>query len=66
MTTKDDTKRQTLTVDEVAETLGVNRNTVYAAIEKGQIPSIPVGRLVLIPAAWLERALSGELPSAAA
>ena len=60
MTTQDDTERETLTVDEVAKRLGVNRNTVYTAIEKGQIPSIQVGRLVLISKRWLERALNGE------
>lgn len=60
MTTKDKPQRKTLSVDEVAAELGVNRNTVYKAIETGQIPAIQVGRLVLIPKRWLERALDGD------
>lgn len=64
MTTKDETKRETLTINEVAERLGVNRNTVYAAIGKNQIPAIRLGRLILVPARWLDRVLDGEAPAA--
>ena len=43
-----------LSVDEVARVLRMNRNTIYLAVQRGQIPSIRFGRKIRIPAAWLE------------
>ena len=43
----------TLAVDAVAEILGLDRKTVYAAIHAGEIPSIRVGRRILVPTVWL-------------
>ena len=51
-----------LTVREVAQKLGLAAATVYRAARRGEIPSIYVGRRILIPAARLERFLCGELP----
>ena len=31
--------------------------TIYAAIARGEIPTVKVGRKVLIPTAWVRRAL---------
>jgi excisionase family DNA binding protein len=36
-------------VPECAEALGVGRNTAYAAVKSGQLPSIRIGRRILIP-----------------
>jgi excisionase family DNA binding protein len=64
-----DSDRLTLTVSEVAARLGLSRNGAYEAVAVGQIPSIRIGRRVLIPKAALNRMLNttGELePSGAA
>lgn len=43
------TSRLTYTVDEAAALLGIGRNHAYAAIQRGEIPHIRVGRRILIP-----------------
>jgi len=47
----------TLTVAEAAKVLGIGRNTAYAAAQRGDIPTIRVGRRILVPRAGLERLL---------
>ncbi|MQF69591.1 helix-turn-helix domain-containing protein [SAR202 cluster bacterium AD-804-J14_MRT_500m] len=49
--------RLVLTVDEVAESLGVGRNTAYEAVHRGEIPALRIGRRILVPRAALERLL---------
>lgn len=49
--------RLTLTVEEAAETLGVSRAFAYEAVRRGEIPSIRIGRRILIPKVGLERLL---------
>jgi len=49
----DPTERPTLTVDAVAEILGLDRKTVYSAINSGELPSLRVGRRILVPTSWL-------------
>jgi excisionase family DNA binding protein len=53
---------ETISVDVAARRLGVHRLTLYAAIQRGEVPAIRVGRRQLIPAAWLNRVLAGEAP----
>lgn len=43
----------TLTVDAVAKLLHVSRASAYQAIHSGEIPSIRVGRRILVPTAQL-------------
>ena len=50
-------ERLTLTVDEAAETLGISRAFAYEAVRRGEIPSIRIGRRVLVPKAALRRML---------
>ena len=45
-------------VNEARHLLGLSRGTVYEAIRCGQLPSIRVGRRILIPRAALERLLN--------
>jgi excisionase family DNA binding protein len=45
----DDSERLTLTVKEARLLLGVSRGLMYEAIRRGEIPSIRVGRRILIP-----------------
>ncbi len=55
-----DVERRTLTVEEAAKALGIGRNSAYEAVKRGEIPSITIGRRLVVPAAALERMLSGE------
>jgi excisionase family DNA binding protein len=50
-------ERPVLSVDEAAELLGLNRNSVYEAAKRGELPTIRVGRRVLISRAGLQRLL---------
>lgn len=43
----------TMSVNQVAEALGVGKNLVYAAIRAGRIPNVGLGRTVRIPTGWL-------------
>jgi len=42
---------------EVSELLGLSRNTTYEAIRNGTIPSVRVGKRLLVPKKALERML---------
>ena len=48
------TERLTLTVAEAARLLGISRGACYEAIRVGQVPSIRIGRRVLVPRARFE------------
>lgn len=51
--------RATITIPEAAEVLGVERKTAYAAVRRGELPSISLGRRRLVPTAALLELLSG-------
>ena len=55
------TQKLTLTVDEAAKALGLSRNSCYQAVDTGAIPSIRIGKRILIPRFALERLLSGAV-----
>ncbi len=48
-----------LSVSETSKRLGLSRSLTYEAIRTGQIPSIRVGRRILIPVTALQHLLSG-------
>jgi excisionase family DNA binding protein len=50
----------TLTVAEAAEVLGISRSAAYEALRRGQIPSIRLGRRILVPVFALSQRLCGE------
>ena len=50
-------KRLTFTVVEAATLLGIGRNSAYEVIKSGILPSVQIGRRILIPRAALERFL---------
>lgn len=56
-------KRLTLTVEEAAEILGISRAFAYEAVRRGEVPSIRIGRRILVPKAALDRLLTGEQES---
>lgn len=53
-------EKLTLTVDEAAAMLSISRSTAFAAVARGEIPSIRIGRRIVIPRARLEQMLAGE------
>ena len=46
--------RPTLTVEETAELCGISRSLAYEAVRNGELPSVRVGRRILVPTARLE------------
>lgn len=56
------TKPEPLTykIEEAGRLLGIGRNQAYEAAKAGQIPSIKIGKRILVPKAALERLLKGE------
>lgn len=58
-----DEHRRTYTVTEAAAVLGIGRSAAYEAARTGQLPTIKIGKRILVPRVALERLLSG--PSAA-
>jgi excisionase family DNA binding protein len=49
--------RLTLTVEEAAASLGISRASAYEAVRRGDVPSIRIGRRILVPKAALARLL---------
>jgi excisionase family DNA binding protein len=48
------------TLDEVAALLRLSRGSVYQAVRRKEIPTIRIGRRLLVPSDALEKMLSGE------
>ena len=46
--------RLTYTVEEAAHLIGISRNSAYEAVRRGEIPTIRIGRRILIPRTRLE------------
>jgi excisionase family DNA binding protein len=49
--------RLTLTVEEAASALGISRASAYEAVRVGEIPSVRIGRRILVPQSALQRML---------
>jgi excisionase family DNA binding protein len=52
----------TYTVPEAAALLGISRSTAYECVRRGELPSLTLGRRVLISRAQLEQ-LIGPIPA---
>lgn len=50
--------RMTVSVETAAQILGISRGAGYAAVRSGQIPSLKIGKRVLISRAWIEKVLA--------
>lgn len=50
------------TVGELAEILRIGRLSAYQAVARGDVPSIRIGRRILIPRHALEQLLNSILP----
>ncbi len=51
--------KRTISVDEAAKILGIGRCTAYEGIHTGQIPSIRIGKRIVVPVDQLDRMLKG-------
>jgi excisionase family DNA binding protein len=58
-------EKQTFSVPEAAEILGIDRNSGYAAAKKGELPTIRIGKRLLVPKAALARLLESTRHSPA-
>ena len=53
-----DSPRRTISVDEAAAILGISRGAAYANVKTGAIPTIRLGKRLLVPKAALEKLLA--------
>jgi excisionase family DNA binding protein len=51
------TKPLTYTVEQAAQLLGIGRNSCYEGCASGEIPSVRIGKRLLVPRAALEKFL---------
>lgn len=64
MDNKETRGRLVYTVEEAQHLLGLSRGLVYEAIRTGGIPSVRIGRRILVPRVALERLMGeGKSPS---
>jgi len=49
--------RPTMTVEEAGELLGVSRGAAYEGVRRGEIPSIRIGRRLVVPTVAVRRML---------
>jgi excisionase family DNA binding protein len=57
-----DSRRLTMTVEEAGVALGISRSHAYELVRQGELPSLRLGRRVVVPVASLEALVEG-LPS---
>jgi excisionase family DNA binding protein len=55
-------RRMTITVEEAAEMLGISRTSAYGCATRNEIPTVRLGRRVLVPLARLMAMLDDEPP----
>ena len=56
-------ERLTVTVAEAARMLGIGRSSAHEAVKKGQLPTIVIGRRILISRKGLEAMLEKNVSS---
>lgn len=49
----------TYRIDEAAKVLGISRNGCYEAARRGEVPTVRIGRRLLVPKAALDKLLNG-------
>jgi excisionase family DNA binding protein len=55
-------QRLTITIEEAGRLLGIGRNLAYAAAASGELPTVRLGRRLLVPREALNRLLAGAAP----
>lgn len=61
MNTADLSGRLTVTIPEAGQLLGIGRDAAYRAAEAGQIPSLRVGRRLLVPLPALMKLVGSDI-----
>jgi excisionase family DNA binding protein len=51
-------ERVTISVEEAGRLLGISRGSAYEAARRGDIPTIRIGKRLIVPVAGLERLLA--------
>ncbi len=59
---KDREAPATVSVEQAGALLGISRRSAYRAVAAGHIPTIRLGRLILVPTAMLNRMLGIDRP----
>lgn len=54
---KRDVDCETYTVTQAAKILGIGRDTLYNAVNTGEVPSMRIGKLIRIPRTAIDRLL---------
>ena len=54
------TEKLTVSVNEAAKILGLSRNAAFAACKKGEIPTLRIGKRLLVPKYKLMSLINGE------
>lgn len=54
MDSSDKTEPLTITVEEAGRRLGISRGLAYSLVRRGQIPSVRLGRRLVVPAGAVE------------
>lgn len=62
MTDSEILQRTMLTPEEVARILRLSKNGCYTAVARGDIPSVRIGKKIMIPGASLRRMLGIDAP----
>lgn len=57
-------ERLTVTVAQEAILLGISRTSAYERVRRGEIPTVRLGRRLVVPIARLMAMLDGEPPAA--
>lgn len=52
--------RKTISVEDAGKQLGISRNAAYDAARRGDIPTIKIGRRLLVPQAVFERMIDPQ------
>jgi excisionase family DNA binding protein len=58
----DDIQPLTVTVEQAAKLLGIGRSTAYELVHTGDIPSLRLGRRIVVPIAIVAEKLGVEVP----
>lgn len=53
----------TMTVTETATVLGISRSSAYECVRLGSIPSIRLGRRIVVPTRAIDALLASAMPS---
>jgi excisionase family DNA binding protein len=61
----DPAEQPTMTVEEAGDALGVSRASAYDGVRSGAIPSIRIGRRIVVPTAKVRRMLELDGPASA-